>query len=203
MKMNEIQQELKIKYNKIANQLFNEWNERNSIYFDRLEYFAKLMPEGSKLLDIGCGFGRDVFYFQQKGITSCGIDISDEMVRIGKEKYGNIDIFVEDFFNINSIYNSNEFYGIWIRGVTFHYSKLRLNPFFKSLNNILKQEGFLYLQVSNKKGNYKKNISNTSEKAQYYFYSMNQLLVTLNNVGFVLYEDLSNNKDICLVVRKK
>jgi ubiquinone/menaquinone biosynthesis C-methylase UbiE len=47
-------------------------------------------------IDLGCGAGDLVTYLQSKGLESCGIDISSEMIDLAK-KYITADIRVEDF----------------------------------------------------------------------------------------------------------
>jgi 2-polyprenyl-3-methyl-5-hydroxy-6-metoxy-1,4-benzoquinol methylase len=47
---------------------------------DALEQFSKLIPKSGKLLDAGCGSGRDLGYFAQSGFSSEGFDGSPQMV---------------------------------------------------------------------------------------------------------------------------
>lgn len=54
-----------------------------------------------KILDIGCGSGNAVNYLEQKGFDVIGIDISQEIIKKGKEKYKNIDIRVMDSHSMN------------------------------------------------------------------------------------------------------
>lgn len=49
-----------------------------------------------KILDIGCGSGNAVNYLVKKGFDITGIDISQEIIKEGREKYKNIDIRVMD-----------------------------------------------------------------------------------------------------------
>ncbi len=45
-----------------------------------------LIPPNSRLLDIGCGTGRHVLHFTQKGCFVVGIDLSEHMLRICRRK---------------------------------------------------------------------------------------------------------------------
>src|SRR3989344_2581680 len=40
--------------------------------------------KGKKLLDLGCGYGKDLAYFDSKGAESYGIDCSAEILRYAK-----------------------------------------------------------------------------------------------------------------------
>ncbi|MFQ8584497.1 MAG: class I SAM-dependent methyltransferase [Holdemania massiliensis] len=41
---------------------------------------AKLFPEKSKILDVGCGLGREAFVLSDMGFVVTGIDISHEVI---------------------------------------------------------------------------------------------------------------------------
>jgi SAM-dependent methyltransferase len=61
-------------------------------------YFSFLIPPGSKVLEVGCGTG-----YLLNGVTpgyGVGIDISDEMIKIAKEKFPEMNFFVSDAENI-------------------------------------------------------------------------------------------------------
>ena len=61
-------------------------------YADSLEkeLFLKLVqPEpGQKLVDIGCGTGDYLAFFQQSGLETTGIDVSEAMLAIASQKLG-------------------------------------------------------------------------------------------------------------------
>jgi len=44
------------------------------------------IKKGIKILDVGCGVGRWVFMFAERGADVIGVDFSKEMIRIAKEK---------------------------------------------------------------------------------------------------------------------
>ena len=51
------------------------------------EVIAKLdLGKESKMLELGCGEGRDAFYLMQKGYDVCATDISPEAISFCKQK---------------------------------------------------------------------------------------------------------------------
>ena len=46
------------------------------------ERFAKMLPVGSRILDFGCGSGRDTKYFLEKGYQVAATDGSAELCRL-------------------------------------------------------------------------------------------------------------------------
>jgi len=67
-------------YNKIA----TEFDKTRVAIWSNVRAFLDLLPVGSSVLDIGCGNGKNMLY--RKDLNFKGIDISEEQVRICKEK---------------------------------------------------------------------------------------------------------------------
>lgn len=191
---------IKSAYNKVADQLVVEWKNRNAIFHDRLDSFASCLKPGDRLLDVGCGFGRDVVFFSERGILAKGIDISDSMIEIGRAQYGEINIIESDLFRF--IESEKEKYqGIWIRGVLFHYEKNELIRIFSGVRYLVEQGSLLYIQTTRRNGKIKKTISTTYETLHYYFHTKDEYLDILTKYGFTLWDDISTERDICLVFK--
>lgn len=73
--------------------------------------FTSFMKPNSKVLDIGCGNGKNIKYLQDNGMKVKGIDFSSKLVEICQEK--NLDVIEADMRNLP--YQDNTFdYGICI-----------------------------------------------------------------------------------------
>lgn len=64
-----------------------------------LEDIKKENLKNPKLIDLACGYGRDVNYYRNNGIISSGIDSAEEAIRIGKEQWNDLDIMCDDIFS--------------------------------------------------------------------------------------------------------
>ena len=66
------------------------------------EIILKLIPESSKVLDIGCSDGELISYLENKGVSAQGVELNQEKVIKCLEKgldviHGDINLIVEDF----------------------------------------------------------------------------------------------------------
>ncbi len=73
----------------------DDWIKKNKYYYDNDYRFMQfLVPEGLRVLDVGCGTGR--LLSELKPGNGVGVDLSAEMISIAKSKYTEFDFFVGD-----------------------------------------------------------------------------------------------------------
>jgi len=65
---------------------YDQWKAKNDYYYNMMKSFlARMIPPGSRVLDIGCATGQILAAAQpNRGV---GVDISGEMVKIASKKY--------------------------------------------------------------------------------------------------------------------
>jgi endonuclease/exonuclease/phosphatase family metal-dependent hydrolase/ubiquinone/menaquinone biosynthesis C-methylase UbiE len=98
-----------------------------------------------KILDAGCGPGRDAKYLSENGIDVIGIDLCNSFLRMAKIKSKN-SIFKK--MNILDLKFSNEtFDGIWCCVVLSHFKKSWIPFALKELFRVLKRNGILFIAV--------------------------------------------------------
>lgn len=99
--------------------------------------------DGRKILDAGCGCGKDCKYISEKGFEVTGIDLSIEMLTIAKEKVPNRKFEVMDIADIS--YPENSYDGIISNCSLFHIPSEELPKTLESFASILKPNGKLLL----------------------------------------------------------
>jgi 2-polyprenyl-3-methyl-5-hydroxy-6-metoxy-1,4-benzoquinol methylase len=128
----------------------NYYNSNPKNYFDRTinidmqpSYlrFLKWLPQNTKILDAGCGVGRDSAYFIDKGFHVTALDASEEMVKLAQLRV-NTPVLHKDFFTMN--FNS-EFDGVWTCASLLHISKPDLPNIFQKFTNALKTGGVWFI----------------------------------------------------------
>lgn len=106
----------------------------------RYKPFLELMPKHGRILDAGCGSGRDSLYFKKKGYSVIAIDSSRELVRLASSILGE-NCFLMSFKQIEF---KNEFDGIWACASLLHISKSEMDSVLLRLTEALKMNGVLY-----------------------------------------------------------
>jgi SAM-dependent methyltransferase len=104
------------------------------------EPFLKLIPEGGKILDAGCGSGRDALYFKQNGYSVTAFDYSEELVKLASEHTGEMLLCL----SFEDMEFEDEFNGIWCCASLLHISRKEMKDVFLGLTKALMNNGFLY-----------------------------------------------------------
>lgn len=105
------------------------------------EHFCKYICPGGKILDFGCGSGRDVKAFLDMGYDSVGVDGSSEMCALASSFAGTI-IKHMDFADLDS---HNEYDGIWACASLLHVESLKLPSIIVKMRDALKVSGVMYM----------------------------------------------------------
>lgn len=134
-------------YNKNAEDFFKATVEVNMsrIY----SIFEKYLEKG-KILDLGCGSGRDSKYFLKKGYEVVALDYSHILAKKASEYIGQ-NVIIEDMRNINF---KNEFDGIWACASLLHLEKNELIKTLKKCYDALKIGGVLYTSFKYREQDY-------------------------------------------------
>lgn len=128
-------------YNDIAQEYTAEffYDTSDNKYIDM--FLSSL--EGSNILDAGCGNGKDCKYISEKGFNIVGIDLSEGMLKIAKERVPNGIFEVMDIANIT--YSENSYDGIISNCSLFHIPVEELPKTMETFRKILKPNGKLLL----------------------------------------------------------
>lgn len=103
-------------------------------------YFTKYLKSGSKILDLGCGSGRDSLAFQKMGYKVTAIDGSEEVCKEATAQTG-IDVKCMTF---EELPYQNEFDGVWACASLLHVKKSEMKEILKKVTRALKHSGVLY-----------------------------------------------------------
>lgn len=105
------------------------------------ELFLSYLPEKSKILDFGCGSGRDAKYFLDHGYDVVAVDGSEEICKAAS-KYVGAPVKQMLFQNLDE---KNTYDGIWSCASILHIAKIELPDMFQRMREALKQNGIMYI----------------------------------------------------------
>lgn len=103
-----------------------------------------------KILDVGCGNGKDTAYLMAKGATVVGIDYSSKMLQEAKRHVQNGVFHLMDMRNLE--FPNNTFDGVWANGCIYHVPKVELGQVLKEVMRVLKPLGIFSFNAKAGKG---------------------------------------------------
>lgn len=126
-------------YNKYAAKIFEDTVERDmqELMKDFLEY----LEEGSTVLDMGCGSGRDSLYFYEQGYDVTALDASEEMCKLAEIHTG-LDVLLMRYEDMEF---AAVFDGIWASEALIHMPKTELPEILTRMMAALRDHGILYM----------------------------------------------------------
>jgi SAM-dependent methyltransferase len=107
--------------------------------------FIKLLTPSQKILDVGCGFGRNLKAFLDYGLDVYGFDGSRELLKIAQLQAPKAKLQLLDLRE-KLPYEDNFFDGIWARNSLHHLEPQDLLRALSELKRILKPNGIIFIE---------------------------------------------------------
>lgn len=120
-----------------------------SVDFTQIQnLFLEFLPEGARILDFGCGSGRDTKYFLDLGYQVDAVDGAIELCKAASEYTG---ITVKHMY-FQDLDETEKYDGIWACASILHAKKEELPDIIHKMSSAIKANGIIY--VSFKYGNF-------------------------------------------------
>ncbi|MFY9277395.1 MAG: methyltransferase domain-containing protein, partial [Clostridium sp.] len=126
-------------YNKNSEEYFNSTLNVNMT--NTYKAFLKLVPKGGKILDLGCGSGRDSMNFIKLGYEVTAVDGSKELAKKASALLGK-EVIVSTFEELEL---KEKFHGIWACASLLHIKREDLKTVLNNLYNNLEDNGVFYM----------------------------------------------------------
>ena len=134
---------------------YEKWYEGDEYYWglepgDFLFELIKLCPptENTKVLDIGCGEGKDAVFMAEKGYDVTAFDLTENGIRktiaLAHKRGVKVNAYVED---INTFETDEQFDIIFSTGTVQYIFDENKEAFFKKLEKITKPNGIVFINV--------------------------------------------------------
>lgn len=120
----------------------------NHFWINEFEFFKNMVP-GKKILDIGCGAGRDASVFIHHGFDYTGIDASSGMLKVASARVPTAKFLLMDFYKLD--FPLRTFDGFWAAASLLHIPKKKVLESMQSIRNLLKPGGAGFISMKAKK----------------------------------------------------
>jgi ubiquinone/menaquinone biosynthesis C-methylase UbiE len=108
---------------------------------------AEVFPKEAKILDVGCGMGREAYVLTDMGFSVTGIDISKEVIsqvtQLSKQNGYNIPFLIYDGHILPFDDNSFDVVVIWAQTFGIMYGDAYKASFLNECRRVLKKNGLL------------------------------------------------------------
>lgn len=126
-------------YNKNSEEYFN--STLNVDMTNTYKEFLKLVPKGGKILDLGCGSGRDSMNFMKLGYEVIAVDGAKKLAKRASVLLGK-EVIVSTFEELEL---KEKFHGIWACASLLHIKREDLKTVLNNLYNNLEDNGVFYM----------------------------------------------------------
>ena len=137
---------------KSYNETAKSWAEAHgdvNFWKEELEIFKNLFPKG-RILEIGCGGGRDAELLLRAGYSYLGTDPAEKFIKVAKTRNPQAVFEVKSVDDIN--YPENSFDGFWASAVLLHIPKKKIDLALGNLKKCVKLGGIGFIAIKEGEG---------------------------------------------------
>lgn len=142
------------------------WAEAHSdinYWVDEFPVFKKNLPKG-KILEIGCGGGRDAQVLISLGYDYIGTDIAKKFVQVAKKNNPGARFLVRSIYDLG--FPPNSFDGFWASAVFLHIPKSRIDKALNKVHQVIRPGGVGFIAI--KQGQGEKSLEEESSDGEKY-----------------------------------
>jgi trans-aconitate methyltransferase len=132
----------------VYDSIANAYSKSFAAPTEHLDVFARAVasttPHG-RVLDIGCGPGKDTAYLARKGFRATGIDASTGMIAAARRRYTKQQFRRADMRKLRLTPNSVD--GIVLSFCLIHLTKREVSPLLDKVSNALRPGGHVFIAI--------------------------------------------------------
>ena len=171
-------------YEKLAEERIKT-HQNPEFWRPQFEKFQNLLPAG-RILDVGCGTGRDAILFTQAGYDYVGIDLSDKMLEQARRSVPRAMFRKMSMYSLDFPFHS--FDGFWASASLLHVPKKNLGIVLAEIRKVVKPGGIGFFAMKEGEGEKMIRGKLPGDERFFAFYQERELLAALEKAGFRVLE---------------
>jgi 2-polyprenyl-3-methyl-5-hydroxy-6-metoxy-1,4-benzoquinol methylase len=178
-------------YNHIAEEYAQyEWNHPEVLDLTAAK-FVPYLPEGGKVLIVGCSAGRDSAFFIDKGFDVTSLDYSDELIKIARKRVRGL-FLTMNLLDIDEEANNSNYDGLYCGSALQHLNKQDFPRALHKFNAVLKMKAHAFISLKEGKEGQHYETDDFNVKRTYCLHEKDQTIAKLNEAGFTIVEQYGN-----------
>lgn len=175
-------------YNAIAEEYSNDhandtWDD------DYLSVFAKMLPAGADILELGCGPGVEMKKLRAKGFHVHGLDISKRLLAVARRLNPDSPLTCGDMRKMP--FENGAFDGVFAKASLLHIDKKDIPTALSEARRVLVPGGILHIAVKRKRPGQKDGYLTETDYGLPYtrffsYWTTQELAASLDRAGFAL-----------------
>lgn len=129
----------------------DKFSETRKYFWRDLESIKVYAKDGDSVLDFGCGNGRLLKLFSDKKIDYFGADVSEELIKRAKQKYGGSSVSFQKIASSGSLPFPDNYFNTAYSIAVFHHlpGKECQEQIARELHRVIKPGGYVVITVWN------------------------------------------------------
>ncbi|MFA6797172.1 MAG: class I SAM-dependent methyltransferase [Candidatus Paceibacterota bacterium] len=190
-------------YNTGAEGLSKKFNQIGLRSEDIDRAFSLFKSKNLKVIEVGCGNGRDAKYILKHIKDYTGIDISKEMIKLSKRYLPKADFIIGD---IEKVKIPSGLDIVFAFASFLHLDKKSFEKILSKIYNKINKDGVIYISLKYNK-TYKEKIKEDEfGKRFFYYYSIKDIQELSNKTGYkIIYknrQNIRNNNWLTIILKK-
>lgn len=172
-------------YDQYAAEYGARWDD---LRLDRaLHAFASRLLDPRRVLDLGCGPGRDVDYLEQLDCWAVGLDLSRAMLAEARRRLPSAPLVLADLSSTPLAPRSFE--GVWACASLLHLPRCQFPAALAEIARLLRRPGGLLFLALKRGCGQRWTVDHANRRRFFSFYQLAEVRTRLQQAGFQVVED--------------
>src|SRR5215510_3492260 len=133
-------------YERSAKECVARWSKRRHRRSPFLAEWLTGLPADARLLDLGCGGGKDAGDLRQRAYRVVGLDRTSSMLSAGRRRYRSLPLVCADLRQLP--FHAMSFDGLWAAASLMHFPKPVARRILTDLNRLVRPGGLFAATVT-------------------------------------------------------